>query len=551
MKYSFWGCGLVFITLARSASCLAEVFLGDTTVQGLSLPQLQQEFFGGIPFAEPPVGELRFQPPVAKLNLNVTSFNASQYGPSCSQFVTGTSSILSANLTVSEDCLSVNVFRPAGINSTSGLPVMVWVYGGEYAFGSSSQYNASALLAGSMRRGTPIVYVSLNYRLGPLGFPQGAEAESEESLNLGLKDVIAALEWVQTNIKAFGGDRDKVTIFGQSAGSMLISQLLLNSTFDLARAVILQSGSAATASIFNATRGEPNWKLFTSAVPECDGVSPNNTFSCLRSASFDTLVSAGNAAYAASRVEFPFLPVIDKADGLIPDLPSSLYARGHFAKLPFIAGDVLDEGTLFTSTSVNATAEIQEQLIVNISPPIVSPTEQKRVVDGILELYPDIPALGSPYGTGNETFGVSSEFKRAASIYGDRNFHSLRRDWIQTASSAGVKSYGYLFTDPQTTYPAMYGVPHASDVLYVYGAPPNGANSEVLSSTMIDYWVSFVTSLDPNDGNGNASRPHWAQYTPDSQMLIQLNWENSTMIADTYREGPIAYLNDNAVALHH
>ncbi|KAI5122702.1 hypothetical protein M0805_009755 [Coniferiporia weirii] len=546
MKYLPWSCGLAFLSLVHYAGCSAEVALGSTIVQGLSLPGLDQEFFGGIPFAEPPVGQLRFQAPITKLNLNVSIFNATQFGASCSQF-----SGSATNQTISEDCLSVNVFRPVGLNSTSGLPVMVWVNGGGFSSGESAQFNASALVAQSMRRGTPIVYVSLNYRLGPLGFPQGSEAENKAALNLGLKDVLTALEWVQANIEVFGGDRKKVTVFGQSAGSIMISQLLLNSTFDLARATILQSGSAATASIFNATRGESDWELFVSAVPECDGIPSNNTFSCLRSASFDTIVSAGTAAYSASQNAFPFLPVIDNTGGIIPDLPSTLYARGQFAKLPFIAGNVLDEGTTFTPPAVNSTAEIQEQLIFNTSPPIVSSAEQEKVINEILVLYPDIPALGSPYGTGNETFGLSSEFKRVASIGGDQSFQSLRRDWIRTAAAAGVKTYGYLFTDPQTTHAAMYGVSHASDVPYIYGAPPNGANSEILSSTMMDYWLSFVISLDPNDGKGNASRPHWAQYTPDSQMLIQLNWENLTMIADTYRKDPIAYLNDNAKALHH
>jgi acetylcholinesterase len=148
---------------------------------------------------------------------------------------------------VSEDCLTINVLRPAGVDNNTALPVMAWIYGGGFAGGLSSTYNGSAIVAKAALRGTPVIYVNFNYRTGPLGFPQGAEATKEGSLNLGLKDQLAALEWIQANIGAFGGDKSKVTVFGQSAGAASIAIHMLRPSFKkLARAAVIQSDRLCT-----------------------------------------------------------------------------------------------------------------------------------------------------------------------------------------------------------------------------------------------------------------------------------------------------------------
>nr|GAT48217.1 predicted protein [Mycena chlorophos] len=218
---------LVAGLFAAAAAYGASVKIGHTTVIGLDIPTLEQEFFGGIPYAVPPLGELRFRPPVLKTTLDGATFNATAFGPSC----------LQANVDpafLSEDCLFVNIFRPAGLSTESRLPVMLWVYGGGFDSGSSSIFNASAIVLESVLRGTvrlraspepwyihsaltqPVIFASLNYRLGPLGFPQGQEAGVNGALNLGIKDELAAIEWMHTNVGFFGGDKDKITVFGES-----------------------------------------------------------------------------------------------------------------------------------------------------------------------------------------------------------------------------------------------------------------------------------------------------------------------------------------------
>ncbi|KAF8918303.1 Alpha/Beta hydrolase protein [Mucidula mucida] len=253
----------------------------------------------------------------------------------------------------------------------------------------------------------------------------------------------------------------------------------------------------------------------------------------------------------SSRRELAYArPTLDGPEGLFPDYPSRLFSQGKFARLPFIAGKNLDEGTLFVRSTINLSEDQEKAYIAaNFSPPGL-PDE---VVDKLFELYPDDPALGSPYNTGNETFGLSKTFKRMAALSGDISFQSQRRLWSQTAAAGGVKTYGYHFEQHLLSVEPYLGVSHASEVPFVYGLVPvmnETASSVALSRVMMDYWIAFAASLDPNDGLG-VSRPLWPQYTPDNQVLMQLNGENLTTIPDDYHKEQIDFINDNAVLFHH
>ncbi|KAJ7291433.1 esterase 1 [Mycena rebaudengoi] len=503
------------------------------------------EFFGGIPFAEPPIGDLRFKSAVLKPAPPTAQFDASNYGKSCLQpgVAPGTSS---------EDCLTINIFRPAGLLANASLPVMFWTYGGGFTSGGAGQYNASVLVAQSISRGTPIIYVSFNYRLGPLGFPQGSEVFQRGVLNLALHDQLTCLEWIQLNIGAFGGDNSKVVLFGQSAGSIMTSILFLTDISRLARAAIFQSGSAATSSLFTSDRGEADWQNFVGGVAACNAPRNNNsdTFDWLRSVeSTDILCGWANAS-ANTQVQFPWTPILDGPNGLIPRLPSEIWETGNFSHLPFIAGTNLDEGTIFTP---NTPLNIDDFIIANFSPASTSMSDLQTAAQGILQRYPNDPNVGSPFNTGNQTFGRDPQYKRAAAIEGDISFQSQRRLWARSAAAAaGVKVFCYLFTQPQAV--PYLGVYHGSEIRYVYGSglgdPGVPASDANLSKMMIDYWLSFATFLDPNDGRGQP-RPLWNAFTTENQVLMQLDGENTTMIQDTYRNEVIEYLMSMSKLFHH
>ncbi|OBZ76209.1 Lipase 2 [Grifola frondosa] len=507
-----------------------------------------QEFFGGIPFAEAPVGTLRFAPPVPKSSLDVSTFNASAYSLLCPQSTPfgGPPSIMD------EDCLTINVLRPSGVREGSNVPVMVWIGGLGYSVYDPDKYDPMPLVLQSSDRGTPIVFVSFNYRLGPFGFPLGQEAADKGALNLGMKDTLVAFQWIQTNIALFGGDPEKVTLFGESSGAMSISHFFLTREVEkFARAAIFESGHAGSLPIFNSTRHEDVWQTFVAATPECAGASPHDTFDCLRQANLTTLLNSYTAAQFTGTNELTFAPVLDGPNGLIPELPSKFLAVGNFSRLPFIAGTNLDEGAFSAPKNASTDDDVRNWAYGLLSPVDVGlpqPPDLALTMDALFALYPNDPALGSPYNTGNDTFGQGLEFKRAASMAGDWWFQALRRTWSHTASRAGVKTFGYYFTDPQAPnedpYSVQAGVNHEAEVTYVFGGPafagtPVPANK--LSLAMMDYWISFATSLDPNDGRGS-DRPHWPQYTPENEVLIQLNGGNTTIVPDDYRHIPIAFI---------
>ncbi|KAJ7367208.1 extracellular triacylglycerol lipase precursor [Mycena albidolilacea] len=526
------------------------VTLGHTKVIGASNSTTNIDFFGGIPFASPPVGDLRFQPPVPQTSFpsNVTTFSAISFGPACLQQSTSDS--------ISEDCLTVNVFRPAGTSVNSKLSVMFWAFGGGFHEGAPQDFDPSTLIARSVSRGTPIVYVSFNYRLGPFGFPQGNEVDATGDVNLGIKDLLAALKWVQVNIQAFGGDPTKVTVFGESAGAVLHSVLVLNSQISgLARGAIFASSSPATPAAHTAPQRESLWESFVAGVPSCAAVATSgSTLACMKDAPVAELLLSYQQVGVAG-----WLPVIDGPGGVFSATPSILYAQGNLSHIPFITGDVLDEGTHFVAQvpGLNySSAFIKASITSQYSPPLAGVTAQELSdqIDKLLTLYPDDPALGSPYNTGNETFGLDSGWKRAASLAGDLVFHSTRRMFLQAAASRGSKVYSYLLTQPQLLGDPSLGVSHPVTKNYVYGTVLNDGIpfDAAVSIAMMEYWLSFASSLDPNDGKG-AARPTWERWTTADKVLLQLNGgENQTvMIKDDFRAEGIDAINSKPLVFYH
>lgn len=277
-------------------------------------------------------------------------------------------------------------------------------------------------------------------------------------------------------------------MFGQSAGAVSIALMTLSLGFErIARAAvcpssrrwfssvtahydaqqIFESGSHSTIPIYNATVRETSWQTFAQATPGCAGASSDDTFGCLQAADLPTLISSLGKTIGVGSQEFPFPPVID--GDLIPDLPSTLIAQGQFARIPFIAGTVQDEGrafalhsrldsahrmslgTSFVSTSLNATDnEGLVDILATRDLPFQSslPTSFNDAAGTLVALYPDDPSSGSPFGTGNNTFGFNPEYKRMAAIVGDFEYQALRRAWSTNATSVEVKNYAYMFAVP-------------------------------------------------------------------------------------------------------
>ena len=183
-----------------------------------SFPQPVDAFLG-VPYALPPVGDRRFRP-AFKVPSSSDTIDASKYGPAAPG-----KALLSGGpkLVQSEDCLTANIFRPAGSNDTEKLPVAVYLHGGAFNRGSAAMHNTASMVAWSQR---PFVSVSFGYRIGALGFLPSSLSQKEGLLNLGLRDQVHLLQWVQENIANFGGDPANVTLFGLSAGAHSVTRLV-------------------------------------------------------------------------------------------------------------------------------------------------------------------------------------------------------------------------------------------------------------------------------------------------------------------------------------
>ncbi|KAI0699617.1 carotenoid ester lipase precursor [Cerioporus squamosus] len=487
------------------------VQLGHATVIGIRNGSL--ESFLGIPYAKPPIGDLRLNLP-QRIESYHGTINATTYGHPCLQqalnvlagfppeVLQGLKPLqdalsLGANVTESEDCLNVNIVRPANISADAKLPVVLWIYGGGFVQGSNalSLYNGTAFVQRSIELSEPVIYVALNYRLHLFGFLGGREMKEEGLGNLGLHDQRAALQWVHQFISAFGGDPSKVTIWGQSAGAISVFlQLFANEgdTEGLFRAGIMSSGSAVPTG--DITEGQDIYDYVVGHVGCSNAI---DTLACLRTVSADSLLNAANTVAPGNVL--PFLPRAD--DSFVTMPPMHLPSKGKIADVPLIAGNVKDEGTFFSFGNLNITTDKEvADYISTVWFPGASPSD----VGTLLKLYSSDPAAGSPFDTGDAN-AFSTQFKRIAAMQGDWLFQAQRRLLLDNVST---KRTVYNFLSARGNFPGI-GDFHGSDLFNALGG-----------GDMTDYFIRFVRHLDPNAA---ATGVHWPPYKPSTRLTLQFN----------------------------
>ncbi|KAI9454051.1 carotenoid ester lipase precursor [Lactarius psammicola] len=508
-------------------------FIG-TTVDGVKK-------FLGIPFAQPPVGDLRFRHPQAP-GPYVGTHNATAFGLWCPQQAT-TLAIPSGlpqetleyfaglfgngppTITDGEDCLTLNVLAPAHARPGSKLPVVVWIYGGSFEVGSSAFNDGTLIVNRSIALQQPVIYVSMNYRVSAFGFLASQEVKDAKVGNLGLWDQRLALRWVQKYIHAFGGDPSKVTIWGESAGSISVSlQMLANGgkTEGLFRAAFMQSGSPTRTG--DITDGQQYYDFLVERT-NCTGSS--DTLACLRAAPYEELKAAMNdtpSIFSYQSVKLVWRPRVDGF--FLADTPQKLIRRGKVASIPFVSGDCDDEGTLFSLSQTNITTEPE---LRDYLTEFFLPTATDAEMDRLLTLYPQDVTQGSPYDTGTEN-AFTPEFKRIASLLGDFSFQAPRRFLLNNTSG---KQNTWSFLNKRLKSLPILGSVHGSDTPNIYGG-----------GDLTNYLIQFVTNLDPN---GSGLSPQWPRYTPSSPQLLTLvdsQATNRTITLDTYRAEAIKFLTE-------
>ncbi|KAI0793056.1 carotenoid ester lipase precursor [Irpex lacteus] len=484
--------------------------------------------FLGIPFAKPPTGDLRFRLPVPNDPYTGTHL-ATSFGNACPQQASTTNfppqaasdvvkdmiaKFFAVPFTSGEDCLTLNVWTPNNVPHGTKLPVAVWIYGGGFESGATAIYDGGVIVNRSIELGSPVVYVSMNYRLSAFGFLAGAEVKEAGIGNLGLRDQRQALRWVQKYISAFNGDPTKVTIWGESAGAISAALHLVANNGDnegLFRGAFSESG--APIPVGDITVGQP---VYDAIVQQTGCSGSSDTLACLRKVPYPILKAASDQAPALlghTGVDLGYLP---RADGeFLTEPPQHLVRSGKVAKVPFVSGNNDDEGTLFTISLTNITTDAQVADLIQHS---YLPAASEATVDEFLRLYPSDITAGSPYDTGTSN-ALTPQFKRLSSMQGDFVFQAPRRFFLQERSNKQA-TWSYLHKRYKTA--PILGSFHATELLNVYSG-----------GDLTDYIINFVNNLDPN----GPTVTHWPKYNNSNpQLLTFLDGDTPrTITTDNYR----------------
>ncbi|KAK7914167.1 hypothetical protein PG985_011870 [Apiospora marii] len=555
---------LVAVSLLASLACARPACDSKpvATVQngsyyGVLNPTYNQDNFLGIPYAQPPTGDLRFRAP-QPLNESWDGLrNATEYSPQC--FGYGSDTWALGNY-VSEDCLTINVVRPHGVgkgNNSAKLPVALWIHGGGLTNGGSSdpRYNLSRIVDQSVRMGRPMIAASMNYRLHAWGFLFSDEVRAAGAGNLGFRDQHLAIRWVRDNIAAFGGDPQQVTIWGESAGARSVAaQLFAFGGRDegLYRAAIMQSGTGYETDFGEVDTGALTWQqYYDTLVSKTDCGAAADTLQCLREVPAwdlsNILNSTASPTFSSPTVDGDF----------IRGPRWQMVRDGKFVHVPVIIGTNFDEGTAFGTKGVNTTAQWEAYLR--------SGGAGNATVAELSALYPDDPSVGIPATfegrPEGELAGYGAMWKRVAAFAGDRGYQAPRRAWAAAWAAAGLPAYTYGFNVLSTGIPPISGSTHFQEVAYVfdntaglgYDTPvavdPFGGKPEAyfrLADLMSRMWVSFVTTLDPNHhATAGSEGLAWPEYKSEGAQNLVFDANVTTLAyeqADDYRKEQFEYL---------
>ena len=444
--------------------------------------------FLGIPYAAPPVGALRWQPPQPAASWSGVR-DATRFAPHCPQAATPF-----GQASTSEDCLFLNVFTPSHQHAGSHFPVMVWIHGGALVTGESDDYDPAALVADG------VTVVTINYRLGALGFlahPALADANGQSG-DYGLMDQQAALRWVQRNIASFGGNPHNVTVFGESAGGLsTLSQVASPQARGLFERAIVESGS------YNLTQASLASAEAAGEAFAAKAGCASQTAACLRSLPVSTILANQNAA--------GYTPNINTE--VLPETLGTAFATGNFNRVPIINGTNRDEWRLFVALSeLSGNPATASNYLDMISSTLGVPA---AVAAFIAAKYP-LTAFPSP--------------SIALGAVGTDAIFACPALTIDQSVSRFVPTFAYEFNDenapelflPPVSFP--YGAAHASEIQYLMGLPTAAfpgtlsAQQQQLAATMKGYWTNFATRGFPS----SSGTPFWPLFNNPTQNMQSL-----------------------------
>ncbi|HVS63467.1 MAG TPA: carboxylesterase family protein [Thermoanaerobaculia bacterium] len=453
--------------------------------------------YRGIPYAAPPIGELRWKPPqpVGRWDGVMT---ANSFGPACMQTPYPEGSFYaSPPVETSEDCLTLNVWTGAAPNEAR--PVMVWIHGGALTRGSG----ANAVYDGTNLAKKGVVVVTLNYRLGPFGYlahPElSAESEHGSSGNYGILDQIAALRWVRDNIASFGGDPDNVTIFGESAGSWSVNYLVAT---PLARGLFHRAIGQSGANFGDMVPLSSDAQESEEGTAEADGIefaeaAGAATLADLRALPAEQIVATFTGAGRGFRTR-------GNVDGWVfPKSVSEIFAAGEESPVPVIVGFNAHEMTTLTPAST-------------------VPATRDALLDRVRRQYGDdrVDAYLAAYPADSDADAAASSYASGR----DGLFGWQMREWARATTRNGRAAWLYYFTHEPVIEGRDLGAFHAAEIAYAFDNEGVSGRGEVgeadsrIADLVSSYWVNFAEDGDPNA----PGLPEWPRYDLENEAYQEL-----------------------------
>lgn len=491
--------------------------------------------FLNIPFALPPVGELRFKKPVPAERWR-SIHDGTEHGPSCPQEIPAATKVILQNTELSEDCLHLNVYTSGGLTTTANKSVMVYFHGGAYLTGQSQLYDGSGLALNG-----DVIVVTANYRLGVLGF--FSTGDSVAKGNYGLWDQIEALRWVKNNIRSFGGNPDSVTIFGQSAGGFSVSLLaLIPENKGLFNRVIMQSGAFSSAYAVN--EKPKDFAITFSYLAQCKNMQTSQAMlDCARRLPLDSIIPTQKNAIRMAMLSPGSLfhpscaPVIDgeliKQDPMLSVKNSSSDVYNFFQSLDVMAGCVDGEGSL-----INFILPYMEDTFgFNTSAGVPTSVLRSYFARMIAEeLYNNksnvLKAIVDKFGSSDNEI----QARKIVQLYGDIFFYvpMIKALDLHASDNTESKTFQYLFSEqnplPVSGMPPPSWFPwaeHGADVMFLFGLELMEEMNVPMSSSIKGFVMQFRTYLanfakygDPNRGIGDGDR--WPEYDSVNRSYINL-----------------------------
>lgn len=524
-------------------------------LQGISIDTegSELEAFLGIPYAEPPVGRLRFAKPVPKTSWSGV-YDASKLAPTCIQNITQDFYYTPDVSNMTEDCLYLNVWVPNIRLQTKLKPILFFIHGGAFMIGSSNMkvYDGAKLAA----RGD-VVVVSVNYRVGVMGFFSAFIPDADG--NMGLYDQVLAVKWIKENAASFGGDPEHIVLIGQSAGAMsaaahIISPLIKH----MVKRVIMESGGVMLPIIVDENARLYKASQLLASILGCADktttlkTNPSEIVTCLKRLSAKELSRAEGIMMINKRLTF----IPRMGDAFLPKSTIELTREGAFSDVEMLSGITKDEGTLFLASSVpeyfgvygvNAIKTLSKRLAYQITRMVYKILGEPNESD-IADFYVNTIENGT---SDKYTLALSEsvgDYLITCNTVFQSEFHSAKRNPV----------YFYKFNHRPSVTPlaAWMGTAHADEIAFVFGNSVHGnftEKEEKMSQRMMDRWIAFVKTGNPNI----EGEVKWPLYTYEYPNYLEIDLEDKVgyrpdnFRCEFWRERYRAVIDENIIRAFH